>query len=393
MRHKKTGGVRLNLFKRRKRESRAAAVQTAPRKIKSELALLSEVSSTAVERELYRTLRGSVPVIDAAICKLIRLLGTFTVKAKNSRCQQIIDDFMDNVCTNSTGTGINGFVYSYMESLLTYGEAVGEIVLSRDGKRVAALYNASLEDVEIREGSSPLDLVICTNNDGVSLPVRYSQLVFATLLNPEPGTVRGNSLLKGLPFVSSVLLKIFESIKTNWERVGNVRFAVTCKPSDNAVFTEESARQIADEWSKAMRSESVCDFVSVGDVSVKVIGAENQIPDCDVPIRHLLEQIVAKLGLPPFLLGFSWSSTERMSEQQADILTSELEYYRTLLNPVISRIIKTVLRLEGYTDGFTVEWDDINMQDAVQLSSARLNNARAEQIEFETGKVKNDRTD
>ena len=41
---------------------------------------------------------------------------------------------MSNVCTNGTGTGINGFVYSYMESLLTYGEAVGEMVLSRDGK-------------------------------------------------------------------------------------------------------------------------------------------------------------------------------------------------------------------------------------------------------------------
>ena len=51
------------------------------------------------------------------------------------------------------------------------------------------------------------------------------------------------------------------------------------------------------------------------------------------------------------------------------------------------------LRLEGYTDSFAVEWDDINMQDAVQLSNARLNNARAEQIEFETGKVKNDRRD
>ena len=35
-----------------------------------------------------------------------------------------------------------------MESLLTYGEAVGEMVLSRDGKRVVALYNASVDDVE-----------------------------------------------------------------------------------------------------------------------------------------------------------------------------------------------------------------------------------------------------
>lgn len=44
---------------------------------------------------------------------------------------------MSNVCTNGTGTGINGFVYSYMESLLTYGEAVGEMVLSRDGKELS----------------------------------------------------------------------------------------------------------------------------------------------------------------------------------------------------------------------------------------------------------------
>ena len=71
----------------------------------------------------------------------------------------------------------------------------------------------------------------------------------------------------------------------------------------------------------------------------------------------------------------------------------EVDYYRTLLNPIITKVIRTVLRLEGYTDGFAVEWDDINMQDAVQLSNARLNNARAEQIEFETGKVKNDRRD
>ena len=48
-----------------------------------------------------------------------------------------------------------------------------------------------------------------------------------------------------------------------------------------------------------MRSDSVCDFVSVGDVSIKVIGAESDMPDCDIPVRHILEQIIAKLGIPP----------------------------------------------------------------------------------------------
>ena len=49
-----------------------------------------------------------------------------------------------------------------------------------------------------------------------------------------------------------------------------------------------------------MKSGSVKDFVAVGDVDIKVIGADNQIPDSEIPVREMLEQIVAKLGIPPF---------------------------------------------------------------------------------------------
>ena len=138
-----------------------------------------------------------------------------------------------------------------------------------------------------------------------------------------------------------------------------------------------------------MRSSEVCDFVSVGDVSVKVIGADNQILECDVPVRHLLEQIISKLAIPPFMLGISWSTSERMSSQQSDILTSELEHYRTLLTPVIAKICKTFLRLRGYGDGVKVKWDLINLQDEVELSQARLNNAQAFEIEKRSGNIEN----
>ena len=98
-----------------------------------------------------------------------------------------------------------------------------------------------------------------------------------------------------------------------------------------------------------------------------------------------MEQILAKLGIPPFLLGLSWSSTERMSEQQADILTSELEYYRAVVEPVVRRAIEYHLRLSGYNEKIRVIWNDINLQDTLELSQARLNNARAVQIEKEIG--------
>ncbi len=50
---------------------------------------------------------------------------------------------------------------------------------------------------------------------------------------------------------------------------------------------------------------SVCDFVSVGDVSIKTIGADNQVLDSDVPIRASYRTDCSKTFCPPFLLGFN----------------------------------------------------------------------------------------
>jgi hypothetical protein len=99
-------------------------------------------------------------------------------------------------------------------------------------------------------------------------------------------------------------------------------------------FAKERSEQIAREWSAAMQAGkhgSVRDFVAVGDVDIKVIGADNQILDSEVPVRQIMEQLVAATGLPPFMLGFSWSTTERMSSQQADMITSEMTAIRRSL--------------------------------------------------------------
>ena len=204
-------------------------------------------------------------------------------------------------------------------------------------------------------------------------------------LNPEPGCVYGNSLLKGLPFVSDILLKIYNSIGLNWERIGNVRFAVTYKPSNDAgdkAFARERASQIATEWSKAMKSAlNPSDFIAVGDVSIKVIGADNQILDSQVPVRQMLEQIVSKLSIPPFLLGLNWSATETMSTQQAEILSNELEAYRRLLNPIISKICDMWLMLEGIKCEYRINWNTIDLKDQLQIANARLTNAQAMEIE------------
>lgn len=334
--------------------------------------------SGVTERRLYEQLRANVPVIDSAIGKIRRLIGSFTVVCAQQNAQEKLNRFLSGVQVNAAQQGIDAFIGNYFEQLLTYGNAVGEIVPDENG--IAALYNASLDDVEIEEPAPLVARVSRKMPDGKLIPCPFPELILLSALNPPPGSARGVSLLRGLPFVSEVLLKIYRTTGINWERMGNVRFAVTCK-DDNPAFAGERARRMAEQWKQAMREGPVSDFVAVGDVSIKAIGADNQILDSEVPVRQMLEQMIAKLGVPPFLMGLSWSSTERMSSQQADILTSELEAYRRLLEPVILRIASLWLTMEGYDPVCSVEWNDITLQDEVDHANARLMNARAEEIE------------
>lgn len=332
--------------------------------------------------ELYRSLREAVPLIDTAIYKLVRLTGGFQVQSLNGKNQTELDDFVRNVSINGTGQGLQQFMDIYFEQLLTYGTSAGEIIT--DGNGIHSLYNVPVSHISLKRNPEKFnEILVCRSDNMSGTPVEYQNLVMFSSLNPEAGSITGTSILKGLPFVSSILMKIYNSIGQNWERAGNIRYAVTYNPGSDMLdraYAKERATQIATEWANAMNGSSVKDFVAVGDVQIKVIGADNQILDSEIPVRQLLEQIIAKLSIPPFMLGLSWSTTERMSSQQADTLTTELTAYRRLLTPVIEKICKLYIRLCGNSSGVRVIWDDITLQDSVEQAKAELYKAQASSL-------------
>ena len=100
-----------------------------------------------------------------------------------------------------------------------------------------------------------------------------------------------------------------------------------------------------------------------------------------------MEQIVAKTGIPPFMLGLSWNSTERMSAQQADMLTTEITAIRRTLTPTVERVCRLWLRMHGFTCGFEVIWDDINLQDQVEEAKAALYREQARKLKMENDRA------
>ena len=338
---------------------------------------------------IYKSLREAVPIIDAAIYKIVRLMGGFEFSTGNDELDSQINSFFGRINVGGNQTGIQAFVDNYVEQLLTYGTAIGEMLY--DDRGFYALYNGELDVLDVKRKKGSIEPEFFNTSSGTPIAVKQPEKLLFSVLNPEPGSLLGTSLLCGLPFVSDILLKIYNTIGINWERVGNLRYAVTYKPQNDGTdkaFAKERANQMAEAWKDAMSSkEKVKDFVAVGDVKISVIGADNQILDSEVPARQMLEQIIAKTGLMPYMFGLSWSTTERMSQQQADILTTELEAYRRIITPVIEKIGRVYLALIGSAANLEIKWDDITLQDETQLAEARLYNAEADKIITEVNGV------
>ncbi|MBR4555260.1 MAG: serine/threonine protein phosphatase [Ruminococcus sp.] len=341
------------------------------------------------EPELYEALRAEVPIIDACFGKIERLTNDFRLVCPNRAAQKELDDFSREVSVGMSGSSLMTFADLYLDTLLTYGRALGTIAVDKKTRQIKGMCIADPTVFRVERGKDPLDIRFKLVGSEREVKMPAGQRWFYTTLNPSVKHPEGVSVLRGVPALSDILMRIYECVGQNFDRVGNVRYAVTYKPVNeaDAAFAKERAAAIAREWSDGMasaRSGTVKDFVAVGDVGIKVIGADNQVLDTNIPVRQLLEQMISKLSIPPFLLGLNWSSTERMSSQQADILTSELEYYRRLISPVLRKIGCAFLRLAGYSCSCEVEWGNINLQDEEALARARLYNAQSAALEEKT---------
>ena len=342
------------------------------------------------EERVYREMREAIPVLDAAVSKMVRLCGGFQVKCRSAEAQKRLESFIQAVPCGRGQVGMDSFLSGYLDSLLTYGRAVGEMVVA--GGKLRAVCWGDVTGLEVQEGENALETVIWgVDGKGLMRPLPYQHLLLFTTMNPEPGHPYGVSMFRGMPFLAEILMKIYNTMGTNWERAGNIRYSVICKGGEDMdpAAVQERGRAVAEQWAKAMedgKNGTVRDFVAVGDVEIKVIGGEAPILDSEVPVKQILEQLVAKTGLPPFLLGLSWSTTERMSTQQADLLTSELWALRRNVEPTVRKVCKTYLALEGLDDKFEILWDDISLQDIHQEAQAELYRAQAEKARAEASR-------
>ena len=380
----------FDFFKKKEEPAETPQVQTRDG-FSHPFTALDKYIPLKVEYNLYKSMREAVPVLDTAINRIVRLVGTFDIKCESDKQEEEIREFLNNVKVNSNQIGIYSFVESYLDQLIECGNSAGEIILNNAKGDIYALKNIDIRTIKLKQTDSPLINLVCQVQPGEIEPVAlpYQDLILFTPLDPEGDNPYGVSLYRSMPFMTNILLKIFSSIGPNWERFGNPRYSIVYKPTNDNMDgkkVRERMKIIEDAFNQTMedsKNGKIRDFSGVGDIEIKVIGADNQILDSEVPVKQVLEQLVAKTGLPPFLLGLSWSTTERMSQQQADFLTSELDNYQDEVTPMIKYIIDMWQTVTGRKILYEIVWEDINLQDKVEEARAEIfrQQARSKEIE------------
>ena len=121
------------------------------------------------EAAVYEELREAVPILDAAIQKIVRLSGGFRLEHPDPRAQGLLEGFRRRVPWGRSAVGLDSFLAGYLDCLLTYGSAVGEMVLSPGGREVAALYRRR---PQLDVGPRPDVLDACPKALGIPMVLR-----------------------------------------------------------------------------------------------------------------------------------------------------------------------------------------------------------------------------
>lgn len=382
-----------------------------------------------VSGDFYEALREGIPIIDTAITRLISMNGTLKIIGDNPELVAALEDFCLNVAVNDTQKGMQAFLQNFGGETFEQGFSVSEFVVTPDLKDVAGLRVADSKNIVYRRNAEgraepwyrypgsqvtryatvPGDLVnsIMNASYGQRLAVCGSEerkLNPANLLyhsiNNENSDPYGVSMMRSLEFVSQILATLQTSIKNVAERFGDPSYHVHYKAAKSGSNPDLEIRRTALQTDfnaviNAKRQGKSADLVTAGsldsEINVKVIGHDGQILTYDTPLRHVLEQIVAKTNLPAWMLGIYWSTTERMATLEVEAALQDAKVRQLAMLPELIRLFSIVLRLRGYkwktitTDptkpgDWGIMFETPNLRDVVAQAQARFLNAQADMM-------------
>lgn len=344
-----------------------------------------------IDPKFFEFLIESVPICGAAINKLVTLDGIPIVTGQNQKLVDEINEWMQHVPVNEIQRGLQAFHQGLSREAFEQGFGFGEFITDKKRTDIIGLRVADSKHIKFSRDETGLRVYQRADGDNQDRELNQSNLIYFSV-NNENTNPYGTPMLRGCEFVSKIITTIYQATGNTWERFGDPSYSVIYKTSKkDGVDLESRRKAIADELNTALRSKKEgksADFVRAIDTSseinIAIIGADNKvILDMDVPMKYLIQDICGVTGLPAWMLGYSFSTTERRANFEAEMVLADVAVRQTAKTPHFERLIRTMLLLRGRTwkpGDWQIEWKQVNLHDLVAQAQARFLNAQADMM-------------
>ena len=338
----------------------------------------------------YEFMREAIPTIDAAIQRLTELDGYMIATGGNDSLVEEIQDWIDNITVNDIQTGLQAYDHNFTSEAHEQGFGIGEYVTNKKRNDIVGLRVADSKFIKFSRTDKGLDISQKGNDDSDYRVLKPDNLMCFSI-NNENQNPYGTSMMRSCEFVSKILVTIQNSELNVFERWGDPAYAVIYKTSKKDGTDHTAKRELLQKDLNtaitAKRAGKSADFVYVIDkessINIEVIGALEQVLDFEIPSRLALEEIIAKTGLPAWMLGKHWSTTERLSDAEVNMIMAAVRTRQAAKLPLYKKLVRNLLLLRGRTwkrGDWDLEWAQVNLIDIEKLARANFLNSQAEMM-------------
>lgn len=281
-------------------------------------------------------------------------------------------------------------------------DSKGLLARRNENGEIEWFYRPPAYELATRRNGTDYTEVVLRNNivnvtPGYLNQLNYVQLDPSTMVynafRPESNNPYGVSVLRSVEFVSQILLRMQNATGRVWDRFGDPSFQIKYKTKNRALKQadlDKRVSQISADLANvlsAKRNGNSGDLAhAIGaddDITLDVIGGNGHVIDLKMPANHMVEQILAKLRIPGWMLGLSEAQAGRMADQQSEmvLMESKVRFERRIAS--LKTIVTTWLRGEGITwkpGAWNVVQELPNLRDVQKMAQARFLNAQADMM-------------
>ena len=412
------------LSRRKASETSSSSALAAAQREQAALGAWSDTFGGFVPRQvnpaLYEAMREALPMVDGAIGMLVTLDGIVRVEGDDAALVAEIDAWMQAVKVNDAEIGLQAFYESQGNEIYEQGFAIGEwtaakgakgverlrvadskgVMFLRDGDALRMFYRATPPKPSTQAGLQAAEGLLrrtpgltagaLTEQDYREVDAR--RVVYA-VNRPEADNPYGTSMLRGLEVTCDTMLRIQTALGRTWTRWGDPSHHIAYKTKNGKVTGEELERRkerLAQELAAVLAGKergNSADFVTatgmLDEIAVNPLGASQVVLDAEQPLKHVTEQVCARFGLPPWLLGVDGTVGAGQAERQSELVLQASKTRWERRKPGLEALVATHLRLLGRTwklGAWRLVQDLPNLQDMMKIAQANFLNAQASMV-------------